>query len=178
MSMPTSTMKAVAVGGIALSTVALGVVAANAAPSSLPVLASATDDTADSDDTTDDVAADAGRGHRPGGMRGEHTAALAEKLGVEESALEDAMATLRENRGEEGRAAMASALAEALGIDEQTVTTAMEEMRTERQAEARTAFGERLDEAVADGTLTAADKESVLKAFDAGLLGRGPGGRH
>ena len=109
---------------------------------------------------------------------GEAQRGLAEKLGIEESALEDAMSSLRENRSEEGRAAMAAALAEALGIDEQTVTTAMEELRAERQAQARTTFGERLDEAVADGTLTAADKESVLKAFDAGLLGRGPGGRH
>lgn len=58
-----------------------------------------------------------------------------------------------------------------LGIDAAKVTAAFDELRAERQAEARAAFGARLDEAVKAGKLTEADKASVLKAFDAGVLG-------
>lgn len=173
MSLSRSTVKAVAVGGLALSTIAVGVVAANAAPTALPELSTAGSYAGD----TAEGLAPMGRG--PHGMRGQrHAEELAERLGVEQDALEDAMATLRENRREEGRAAMAAALAEELGLDEATVTSAFEELRTERQATARTTFAERLAAAVEDGTLTEADKESVLKAFDAGVLGRGPGGQH
>jgi hypothetical protein len=175
MSLPRSTAKAVAIGGIALSTIAVGVVAANAAPTALPVLTAATD-VADDPSSSD---SDSPR-HGPRGMRGGHgpeLADLAERLGVEEAALEDAMPSLRETRREEGRSAMAAALAEELGIDEETVTAAFEELHTERRADARAALEERLGAAVEEGTLTEADQESVLKAFDAGLLGRGPGGR-
>jgi transcriptional regulator with XRE-family HTH domain len=178
MSLPRSTAKAVAIGGIALSTIAVGVVAANAAPTALPVLTAATDDTEVADDPSSSDS-DSPR-HGPRGMRGGHgpeLADLAERLGVEEAALEDAMSSLRETRREEGRSAMAAALAEELGIDEETVTAAFEELHTERRADARAALEERLGAAVEEGTLTEADQESVLKAFDAGLLGRGPGGR-
>ncbi len=175
MSLSRSTVKAVAVGGLALSTIAVGVVAANAAPTALPELSTAGSYAGD----TAEGSAPMGRG--PHGLRGQqhpqHAGELAERLGVEQDALEDAMATLRENRREEGQGAMATALAEELGLDEATVTSTFEELRTERQATARTTFAERLDAAVEDGTLTEADKESVLKAFDAGVLGRGPGGQ-
>ena len=58
-----------------------------------------------------------------------------------------------------------------LGIDESTVSDALETLRDAAETERRTALGERLDQAVEDGDLTDADKESVLKAFDAGVLG-------
>lgn len=173
MSLPRSTAKAVAIGGIALSTIAVGVVAANAAPTALPAL------TADTDDTDDTSTSDGGSPVHGPGMRGRHGVEitdLAEKLGVEDAALEDAMANLRETRREEGRSAIAAALAEELGLDEEVVTTAFEELRTEHRASARTGLVERLDAAVEEGTLTEADKAAVLKALDAGLLGRGPGG--
>lgn len=179
MPVPGSTMKVAAVGGIALSTIVVGVAAANAAPTALPGLSLEADATAEAVDSADATGEDGGRGpagRRHGKMRGESAAALAEKLGVEEGALEDAVAAVRERVRENGRDALAAALAEELGIEESAVTEALDELRTERRDEARTSFAERLDAAVEEGTLTEADKESVLKAFDAGILGRGPGG--
>jgi len=86
------------------------------------------------------------------------------------------------------QAEFAKSLAEALGVEQAEVQAALEDIRAELEAEAEERFGElreefradlveRLDEAVTDGTLTEADKESVLKAYDAGILGgAGPGG--
>ncbi len=81
---------------------------------------------------------------------------------------------------------LAAALAEALGVDAAEVETALEEIRADVEAqmeerfaelreEARADLVDRLDAAVEDGTLTEADKESVLKAYDEGVLD-GPGG--
>ena len=82
---------------------------------------------------------------------------------------------------------LAAALAEALGVDAAEVEAALEEVRAQVEAdmeerfaefreEARADLVERLDAAVEDGTLTEADKESVLKAYDEGVLdGPGPG---
>ncbi len=125
-------------------------------------------------------------GHRGGqgfGVRG--TGAVAESLGVSEDKLTAALKAVREDlkgdksadgerpaRGER-QAAMAAALATELGISESKVTAALEEQRTERSADQRTALSERLDTAVTAGDLTASDKASVLKAFDAGVLGGG-----
>jgi hypothetical protein len=72
---------------------------------------------------------------------------------------------------EERRAALAAALAEALGLTEADVTAALDEVGAAHDAERRGELGERLDEAVAAGELTAADQQSVLTAFDAGVLG-------
>jgi hypothetical protein len=87
---------------------------------------------------------------------------------------------------EERQDAFAAALAEALGVDKADVEAALEEINAEFQADieerladareaARGDLVERLDAAVEDGTLTEADKESVLKAYDEGVIG-GPGG--
>ena len=87
---------------------------------------------------------------------------------------------------EERQDALAAALAEALDVDAADVEAALEEIRSdleatmeERLAEVREQFRadlvDRLDAAVDDGTLTEADKQSVLKAYDEGLLD-GPGG--
>ena len=84
--------------------------------------------------------------------------------------------------GEDG----AAALAEALGIEQSRVEEALEEIRAEMEtqmeerfdemrAEMRSGLVERLDDAVADGTLTESDKESVLKAYDEGVIGFPPG---
>ena len=74
-------------------------------------------------------------------------------------------------------AELAAALAEELGLDAAEVTAALAEVHEARGTEARAALSDRLDEAVDAGDLTAADKASVLKAFDAGVLGGRPGGR-
>ena len=68
------------------------------------------------------------------------------------------------------------ALAEELGLSEAKVEAAFEKVRKTHAAEHRDALSDRLDAAVEDGKLTKGDKTSVLKAFDAGVLG-GPGGR-
>ncbi|MEO9325291.1 hypothetical protein ABFT23_17490 [Nocardioides sp. C4-1] len=137
------------------------------------------------------------------GGPGMEAAAIAESLGLEEDVVEQALQEVRdalrpeppEPDGErpappseaersQQEAAFVTALAEKLGVTEDQVTTALEAAREqadadreERRAEDRGALAERLDAAVADGTLTEADKTSVLKAYDADLIGHdGPGG--
>ena len=120
------------------------------------------------------------------------TAALATALGVSEDELSDAFDAVREatrpdaaDRPAEGEertpptdeeraereAAFVNALAKELGLEESKVSDALETLRAARTAEHRTDLAERLDQAVEDGDLTEADKESVLKAYDAGVLG-------
>jgi hypothetical protein len=72
--------------------------------------------------------------------------------------------------------AFAAALAKELGISSAKVAAALDAVRSDAQAAARKDFAARLDTAVTAGDLTAADKASVLKAFDAGVLDGGPGG--
>lgn len=62
-------------------------------------------------------------------------------------------------------------LAEALGISEDELTKAFEELRDAAESGIREDLEERLDGAVEDGDLTEADKKSVLKAYDAGVIG-------
>jgi len=80
---------------------------------------------------------------------------------------------------------LAAALADALDVDAAEVETALEEIRADVEAameerfaefreQARADLVERLDDAVEEGTLTEADKRSVLKAYDEGVLD-GPG---
>lgn len=109
-------------------------------------------------------------------------AELAKKLGVSEDKLKEAMDSLRsegsgEQKGERpDKSAMDQKLATTLGVDVSKVEQAMSEMHSEREAEHRTELSSRLDEAVSKGTLLSSDKDSVLKAFDAGVLGGGHGG--
>ena len=98
--------------------------------------------------------------------------------------MKEAMDSLRsegsgEQKGERpDKSAMDQKLATALGVDVSKVEQAMSEMHSEREAEHRTELSSRLDEAVSKGTLSSSDKDSVLKAFDAGVLGGGPDGGH
>ncbi len=130
-------------------------------------------------------------GHGRGGLRFD-TAGLAEELGVSEDKLSSALDAVRDElapsaderpaQGEERtpptdaeraerEAAFAKALAEELGVDEDDVADALETVRSAAQAERRTELAERLDQAVEDDELTEADKASVLKAYDAGVIG-------
>lgn len=98
--------------------------------------------------------------------------------------------------GEQKREGFAAALAEELGIPQDKVEAALAKVRQqfqsekrsdkqadkdktaeERRAERREALKTRLDKAVADGKLTQAEVDAILKAFDAGVL-PGPGGGH
>lgn len=110
---------------------------------------------------------------------------LAEALGVSQERLRDAMEAVRDEvrpterpagpPGEAGMEALqdrlAAALAKELDLTQAKVEAALEEVRSAHEAQRRTHLSDRLDEAVEDGDLTAGDKASVLKAFDAGVLG-------
>jgi hypothetical protein len=130
-----------------------------------------------------------GPGGRHGG-RGVDTAALATKLGVTQAKLEAALTKVREaqqpatkpadgttptdaERAARDKARNA-ALAKELGLTEAKVQAAFDALRAEREAARKTELTTRLDAAVKAGTLSAADKASVLKAFDAGVFGVGP----
>ncbi|WP_104119218.1 hypothetical protein [Arthrobacter sp. B1805] len=127
--------------------------------------------------------ASGGQGHGGGFGRGPgfDPAGLAEKLGVEESAVTDALQALRdEARPDEeaggtpdrkDRPDVAASLAEALGLDEATVQTALDDLRTEQQEERSAALQERLDAAVADGSLTQEQADGAAKAVELGILG-------
>ena len=129
-----------------------------------------------------------GGGRHGGGFRdGAQLTELADKLGVTEDQLSDALRAVREETRsttppteqsrEERDAALAKALAEELKLDEAKVAQALAEIRTARQAERAAALKERLDAAVADGTLTQAEADAVTKAVEQGVInggGRGP----
>ncbi|TQK70416.1 hypothetical protein [Nocardioides sp. SLBN-35] len=162
--------------------------------------ASATALAANADDTTSTPSATADQGRPgpggPGGRGGPgpglDPAALAKALGVSENDLTDALDAVRDQlrpdaaaepaEGEsptpptdaeraEREAALAKALAGELGLDQAKVSAALDEVRAAHEAERRQDLSDRLDEAVTDGDLTADDKASVLKAYDAGVLG-------
>lgn len=120
-----------------------------------------------------------GHGPRGGGV---DAAELASKLGVEESAVSDALQTARDaamaDTGERPdreamEASRVTSLAEALGLDETTVRTALDELSAEKQVERSAAVQERLNTAVADGSLTQAEADGAAKAVELGILGGG-----
>ncbi len=136
-----------------------------------------------------------GQGLHRMGPGGDLVAELAEALDVSEDDVEAALEAVREElapepraEGAEGEApapptqeemeerrdAFAEALAAELGVSADDVTAALEELHADHEAAARSMLARRLTAAVQDGTLTRADRASVLKAFDAGVLG-GPG---
>jgi hypothetical protein len=145
-----------------------------------------------------------GFGHRGGGGFGALGSDLADELGVSEDELRDAWKAVRKDLkadrpdredGEPPSEAdldafqkkVAAALAEELDLPQADVEEALEKVRGEAEqrfedraeewrTEARERLVERLDQAIEDGDLTEADKTSVLKAFDAGVLGGRGGG--
>ncbi|MFX4271175.1 hypothetical protein ACQBAR_11245 [Propionibacteriaceae bacterium Y1685] len=176
-------------GGTALLGAGIGAATlANAEPTPSP--------TAPSTSSSASTAPD-GRGvdrdhHGPGAKDSTLAKSLAEKLGLEEDVVSEALQAAREaNRPEkpadgekaerpdpaEQRAALAKTLAEKLGVDEAKVTTALTEIDEARQAERTAELKSRLDQAVSDGTLTRAEADAVLKAAEAGLIQAGGGPR-
>lgn len=140
---------------------------------------------------------------RPHGPRGDQMAkVLADELGVKESKVQAALDAVRESLaprpdatdGErptppteaertQMEARVAAALADELGVSEAKVKAALEVVRKQMEADhakmeaqSRSDLVTRLDAAVKAGTLTKADKTSVLKAFDADVLGGPMGG--
>lgn len=123
--------------------------------------------------------------HRgPGGPGGGEE--LAKALGVSQEKLQDAFEAIREDikpgdrradgpptaaQHEARHEALTDALAKELVLSEAKVEAAFETVHKAHAADHREALSDRLDAAVDDGKLTKSDKASVLKAFDAGVLG-------
>ena len=122
----------------------------------------------------------------PGGPGMLDSAELAEALGVSGSELEAAWDALRDDlqpsdddrsappteaERDEMRSQLAAGLAAELGLTEDEVAAVLDEIHADHEADRRTELSDRLDEAVDAGDLSAADKASVLKAFDVGVLG-------
>lgn len=196
MSISPTSLKIAALSGLLAIGAVAGVATASAETTPTPSATSSTTSGAVANDgTTSGTTPDQGsRGGHKGG-RGVDTAALATALGVDEAKVTAAVTAAREATRPEAPAAgetrtapteaeraardkaFAAALATELGVDEADVTAALADLREAHQAEHRTVLSTRLDAAVTAGTLTAADKASVLKAFDAGVLKGGPGAR-
>ncbi|WP_051215596.1 hypothetical protein [Granulicoccus phenolivorans] len=144
-----------------------------AAPTATPTDSPSASTSASPTDTSTD------RGHR----QGMDTATLAQKLGVDEAKLKTALQEIRQANAQQNKdgsnrpdptarkAELAKQLAEKLGIDEAKVTAALDEVQQAAQTQHRDQLKSRLDQSVTDGKLTQADADSVLKAFDAGVLG-------
>lgn len=148
----------------------------------------ATADTADTSTTQQP-------GPRHGGPDGAKLAAtLAKQLGLSESTVKTALDAVRDDlrpaKPADGtkptppteaqraahQAAFVKALAAKLGVSEAKVKAALLVAQTEARAAERANLKTKLDAAVKAGTLTDADEASVLKAFDAKVIGGGPGG--
>ena len=187
--MPTvsKSMKIVAAGGVAAIAAGLGASAAMA-DSSTPT-PSGTGTAAPSQ-----PGGGAGRGpggpvgHR-GGPGGVDAAALASKLGLTEATVTAALEKVRaaqkpatppaqgtkptDAERQAREEARVTALAKELGVSEAKIQAALDAIRADREASRKSELFSRLDTAVEAGTLSAADKASVLKAFDAGVLAGG-----
>lgn len=182
-------------GGIARISVAGGIAAVGLTLGGVAMANAADSTTSSADTTTTSSAAPEGFGHRGGPGGGDLAADLADELGVSESKVSDALDAVRDDlpapeRSAAGErptppteaertaheAAFAKALAGELDLTTAKVSDALAAIHAEHEAAHRTDLASRLDDAVEAGDLTTADKASVLKAFDAGLLG-GRGGR-
>jgi len=125
-----------------------------------------------------------GRG-RPGGPGRIGAAELAKALGVSEDRLDAALKAVREDtkpperptrppsdsERKARREKFVAALAKELDLSEAKVKAALKKVHAAREADRRDDLNDRLAAAVKAGKLTADDRASVLKAFDAGVLG-------
>lgn len=122
-------------------------------------------------------------GARPHAQDGSF-AAWAAALGVEESTLRSALEQARRDvRAQRTRpadqaaaqTALVTSLATHLGKPAAQVRQTFQAFLAAHQAGSRDALARRLDAAVAAGKLTDAERDAILKAYDAGVLGRGGG---
>ncbi|MFV0405274.1 MAG: hypothetical protein ACK5LN_00365 [Propioniciclava sp.] len=128
------------------------------------------------------------RGHHRGDRGQRLAGGLAEKLGLEETAVAEALRNAHEARpaktpgasDAERTAALDTYLetvAAELGIPTDDLRAAWDELRSQDSADRLASLTTRLDQAVSDGTLTQAEADAVQKAAEAGIIGYG-GGRH
>jgi len=154
-------------------------------------VAMANADTGDASTTGTTTTTQQQPGPRDGGQL---AATLAKQLGLSESKVKAALDAVREDlrptKPADGtkptpptaaeraahQAAFVKALAAKLDVSEAKVKAALTVAQTEARATERSALKTKLDAAVKAGTLTDADEASVLKAFDAKVIGGGPGG--
>ena len=133
-----------------------------------------------------------GPGGRHGGMgmgmglgRGADLSALATKLGVDQTKLQDALKAVRDElkasrKAGQGTATkpdpttmqdeLATKLASKLGIDAAKVKAAFADLRAAHEADEQKAFDDRLAQAVKDGKLTQSEADAVKKAAQAGVI--------
>ena len=199
----------VAAVGAAAAAIGLGVSqVARADDATATPTPSATSTQGDPNQGTTDSTPGNGRGWGPGGRhggglgpgmgmgkgmgKGADLAALATKLGVDQTKLEDALKAVRDELKAgrtpgQGAATkpdpatmqdeLATKLASKLGIDAAKVKAAFADLRAAHEADEQKAFDDRLALAVKDGTLTQAVADAVKKAAKAGVIGMhdGPG---
>jgi hypothetical protein len=191
--MPTVTrsMKIAAAGGVAAVAAGIGASAAMADTSTPTPSGTATAAPSQpGGGTARGPGGDAGAGG-PGGHHdgpgGADAAALATKLALPEAKVSAALEKVREAEKpvtppaqgtrptdaerQAREKARTVALAKELAVSEAKVQAALDAVRADREAGRKGELSSRLDAAVQAGTLSAADKASVLKAFDAGVLG-------
>jgi hypothetical protein len=120
---------------------------------------------------------------------GGDVAALAQKLGVDETKLRQALGTVlrelkAERKADRGNGTtppkmglltddFANRLGKQLGISADKVKAAISDLRTAAEAARQQAFTNRLDQAVKDGKLTQAEADAVKKAAKLGIVGMG-----
>ncbi|OYO23067.1 hypothetical protein CGZ93_06275 [Enemella dayhoffiae] len=124
---------------------------------------------------------------RMGDRDGQLAQQLAQKLGVDQTKVSDALRSVHDERKPSGTATpgatpsarpdpatrdadLAKSLAEKLGVDEAKVKAALDEIRTAADAQRTADFKAKLDQAVKDGKLTQAEADAVQKAADAGVI--------
>jgi hypothetical protein len=197
----------IAAVGAAVAVIGLGVTQvarADDTTSTTTPTATATSTQGDPNKGTTDAAPGNGRGWGPGGRhggmgpgmgKGVDLAALATKLGVDQTTLENALKAVRQDLKAsrtpgQGTATkpdpatmqdeLATKLASKLGIDAATVKAAFADLRAAHEADEQKAFDDRLAQAVKDGKLTQAEADAVKKAAQAGVIDMdgGPGGPH
>ena len=171
--------------GLSATALALGAgigVAGMASATTTPAPAPSASSSASADGSTSIMPGGMGKHGGRGGERGiAQASALAEKLGVEEAKMTEALQAFREANKPAGppaegekpdaasrEAALAKSLEESLGIEESTVTAALM-----AQAEKAAGLKTRLDQAVAEGKLTQAEADAVTKAVESGVIGGG-----
>jgi hypothetical protein len=198
----------IAAVGAAVAVIGLGVTQvarADDTTSTTTPTPTATSTQGDPNKGTTDTTPGNGRGWGPGGRhgggmgpgmgKGVDLAALATKLGVAQTTLEDALKAVRQDlkaspapgQGTTTKPdpatmqdELATKLASKLGIDAAKVKAAFADLRAAHEADEQKAFDDRLAQAVKDGTLTQAEADAVKKAAKAGVIDMdgGPGGPH